>query len=85
MGNYINGSRLNRYEEPMTKDMLVRLHVAQTQKGGQALLKQHALAKAQARVAKAKAHSKAMVMTIQINDDEEFVKPFNIQMCIHTQ
>ena len=85
MGNYINGSRLKRYKEPMTEDILVRLHAAQTQKEGQALLKQHALAEAQARVAKAKARRKAMIMTIQINDDEEFVEPFNIQMCIHTQ
>ena len=85
MGDYINGSRLKWYEEPMTKDMLVCLHVAQTQKEGQALLKQHALAEAQARAAKAKARHKAMVMTIQISDDEEFVEPFNIQMCIHTK
>ena len=32
MGNYINGSRLKRYEEPMREDMLACLHKAQTQK-----------------------------------------------------
>lgn len=29
MGNYINGSHLKQYEEPMTEDMLVCLHAAQ--------------------------------------------------------
>ena len=39
MANFINGSRLKKYEEPLTEDMLQRLHQARTWKEAQALLK----------------------------------------------
>ena len=34
MANYINGSRLRVYNEPLTMDMLNRLHAAKEQEGG---------------------------------------------------
>lgn len=40
MANFINGSRLKKYEEPLTEDMLQRMHQAHTRKEAQALLNQ---------------------------------------------
>ena len=39
MANFINGSHLKKYEEPLTEDMLQRIHQARTRKEAQALLK----------------------------------------------
>ena len=32
MANFINGSRLRRYQEPLTEDILARLHAAKNEK-----------------------------------------------------
>ena len=52
MANFINGSRLKKYEEPLTEDMLQRMHQARTRKEAQALLKQQAQEEARSRAAK---------------------------------
>ena len=49
MPNFINGSPLKKYEEPLTKEILQRLHSTRTVKEGQDLLKQQAQDKAKAR------------------------------------
>ena len=38
--NFINGSRLKKYEEPLTEHMLQQLHQAKTYKEGQQRLKE---------------------------------------------
>ena len=40
MPNFINGSRLKKYEEPLTEYMLQQLHQAKTYKEGQQRLKE---------------------------------------------
>lgn len=85
MENYINGSRLKRYKEPMTENMLERLHSAQTRKEGQALLRRQAREEADARVQKARERRQNAIMPIQIGEEEDFVEPFHIQLQMHTQ
>ena len=40
--NFINGSRLKKYELPLTEEMLQQLYQAKTYKQGQIELKEHA-------------------------------------------
>ena len=45
MPNFINGSCLNRYEEPLTEEILEKLHRAKTYKEGQRLISEKKLRK----------------------------------------
>ena len=54
MPKSINGSRLKKYEEPLTKEMLQQLHQAKTYKEGQTQLKEQAQREAQERRQKMK-------------------------------
>ena len=51
MANFINGSRLCVYHEPLTDDMLARMHAAGSRKQAEELMKQEALAEGRARAA----------------------------------
>ena len=89
MPNFINGSRIKKYEEPLTEDILLRLHSARTLKEGQALLKKQAQDEARARALaiKQKRVSQMMVLeTFSMNKDEnEVIPPFYLNLQVVTQ
>lgn len=51
MANFINGSRLRVYHEPLTDEMLARMHAAGSRKQAQELMKKEALEEGRARAA----------------------------------
>ena len=55
MGTFINGSRLKHFHEPLTDDMLERMHAAKSKKLALEQLKADAQAEAKEQAAKAKA------------------------------
>ena len=55
MGTFINGSWLKRFHEPLTQDMLERMHVAKSRKLALQQMKEGALVEAKIREAKVKA------------------------------
>lgn len=50
MANFINDSRLKKYEEPLMQDMLTQLHAAKKQREGLEMLKREAQEEARKRV-----------------------------------
>ena len=89
MANYINGSRLKLYHEPLTQEMLDRMHAAKTQKAQAELLKQKAKEEAdeRARAAKAK-RLKAKMLTLSFKSEDEedqFVEPFRLEINLLAQ
>ena len=64
MPNFINGSRLKKYELPLTAEMLEHLHNSKTYKEGQAILKAEAQKEAKERKDKIKAR-RAKILTLQ--------------------
>ena len=87
MPNFINGSRLKKYEEPLTKEMLQQLHQAKTYKEGQTQLKEQAQREAQERrqMMKSWRHANIMALFEHGNeDDESTVKPFTIHLQLTT-
>ena len=67
MGTFINGSRLKRFHEPLTDDMLERMHAAKSRKLAFEQLKADAQAEAKERAAKAKAR-RLQVSMVQVNE-----------------
>ena len=89
MANYINKSRLKLYHEPLTQEMLDRMHAAKTQKAQAELLKQKAKEEAdeRARAAKAK-RLKAKMLTLSFkseNEEDQFVEPFCLKINLLAQ
>ena len=89
MANFINGSRLRRYHEPLTQEMMDRMQAAKTRKARADLLKkqaqEEAIARAKAiRARKHKVHILAL-KTIDIDDELPIVKPFRIATKLVTQ
>ena len=89
MANYINGSRLKLYHEPLTQEMLDRMHAAKTRKAQAELLKQKAKEEAdeRARAAKAK-RLKAKMLTLSFKSEDEedqFVEPFRLEINLLAQ
>ena len=84
MPNFINGSRLRKYEEPLTENMLQQLHAAETYKEGQAQLKEKAQQEARERTKQIKAHRQAQILTIVTQSveelEEEIVAPFTLRL-----
>ena len=81
MPNFINGSRLKKYELPLTEDILRKLHMSKTYKEGQAQLKIKAQREARERWEKIKKR-RANIMAISSKDQDESngpnVLPFSI-------
>ncbi len=84
MPNFINGSRLRRYELPLTKEMLYRLHRVKTYKQGQKELKDQAQKEARERRHKIKARNQANIMALSVfgeDETEEFtIEPFTLHL-----
>ena len=76
MANFINGSCLKRFHEPLTQNMLEKMHAARTRKEALETMKQEAQEEARQRAAKAKArrHQIAMVQT-HSKDEDDYVPP----------
>ena len=72
MGTFINGSQLKRFHEPLTDDMIERMHAAKSRKLAFEQLKADAQAKAKEWAAKAKAKnlqiSMAKIIEVAIED-----------------
>ena len=81
MPNFINESRLKKYELPLTTEMLEQLHNSKTYKEGQARLKAKAQKEAKERRDKIKAR-RAKILTLQTDvpevREEEPILPFRI-------
>ena len=85
MPNFINGSRLKKYEEPLTEDMLQQLHAAKTYKEGQEQLKAKAQQESKERTKQINARRQAQILTIITQNteeelEEEFVEPFTLSL-----
>ena len=89
MANFINGSRLRLYNEPLTQEMMNCMEAAKTRQARAALLKKEAQEEANAR-AKAirarrhKVHVLAVSVT-EVEDELPIVKPFRIATKFVTQ
>ena len=76
MDSFINGSRLKRFHEPLTDDMLEHMHAAKTTKIALQQLKEQAQAKAKARAAKAKARRlKISMVKMRTLREEDYTEP----------
>ena len=85
---WLNGSRLKKYEEPLTDEMLQWIYAAKTRKQGLAQLKQQAKDEANAWVQHAKEHRQATMLPIQSMatiDEDSNVKPFYLPLSLMTQ
>ena len=86
MPNFINGSRIKKYEEPLTEDILLRLHSARTLKEGQARLKKQAQDEARARALAIKQKRVSQLETFSMNKDKnEVIPPFYLNLQVVTQ
>ena len=83
MTNFINGSRIKTYEEPLTQDMLMRLCTAKKRKDALAQIKKEAQEEAKQRVERAKLRRKQLrVGAIYADNPQElfrFIEPFCIE------
>ena len=87
MTNYINGSHFKHYEEPLTEEMLNRLHAAKSRKQGVEDLRRQAKEEAQERIAQMKQRRAARIMTLSTGEElnENYVEPFRIPITIETE
>ncbi len=87
MPNFINGSRLKKFEQPLTEGMIQQLHQAKTYKEGQIQLKEQAQIEAQERRQKMRTRREVKIMAVtgQNAEHEDFkVKPFTIHLQLTT-
>ena len=87
MPNFINGSRLKKYEMPITTEMIKLLQHSKTYKAGLEQLKTEAQQEARERRQQIRARRHANIMALSINedkDDEFIVKPFTIHLQLLT-
>ena len=89
MANFINGSRLKKYNEPLTQEMLDRMHSAKTRKDQAEQLKLQAFKEAQEHALRTKARKlqtriMPIAMTEQL-DEDTFVDPFYIAINLLTE
>ena len=83
MGTFINGSRLKHFHEPLTNDMLERMHAAKSKKLALQQLKADAQAKARERAAKAKARRmQIFVVKVKKRRKEAYTKPLIVPIGI---
>ena len=72
MANFINGSRLRRYNEPLTDELLARLHAAQNEKERKAQMIAEAQAEAKARAQKNRERRRHIqCITTSSHDDDD--------------
>lgn len=74
MPNFINGSRLKKYEQPLTDEMLKWLHVSKTYKEGQVQLKAAAQREARERREKMQPR-RATIMVVSTDNQDELDEP----------
>ena len=85
MANFINGSRLKKFEEPLTETMLQQLLLAKSRKEGLEKLKKQAREEALERKRKMKERQKAQVLTVTTSAKSSTqVTPFKVAMQLLT-
>ena len=84
MANFINGSCLKRFHEPLTQEMLEKMHAARTRKEALETMKKEAREEARQRAAKAKSrrHQVSMVHVCK-QDAEDYVQPMLLPLGIN--
>ena len=84
MANFINGSCLKRFHEPLTQEMLEKMHAARTRKEVLETMKKEAQKEARQQAAKAKArrHQVSMVQVCS-KDDDDYVQPMLLPIGIN--
>ena len=83
MTNFINGSCLKRFHEPLTDEMLEKMHAAKTRKQALETMKTEAQEEAKIRAAKAKA-KRHQVSAVAFNnrDMKEYIEPLLLEVGI---
>ena len=83
MANFINGSSLKRFHEPLTQEMLERMHAAKTRKEALETMKSEAQEEARQRAAKAKARRHQVFAVTSINNkDADYIPPMLLEVGI---
>ena len=81
MGTFINGSRLKHFHEPLTDDMLERMHATKSRKLAFEQLKADAQEEARERAAKAKARKLQISMEKIIEvATEDYTDPLQVPL-----
>ena len=76
MANFINGSCLKRFHEPLTQEMLEKMHATKTRKLALETMKSEAQEEARQRAAKAKARQHQISVVDRTNkEDVDYVPP----------
>lgn len=83
MGTFINGSRLKRFHEPLTNEMLECMHAAKSRKLAVQKMKDEAIAEAKIWEAKAKARRRHISMVhVKEVEDEDYTEPLLLSVGI---
>lgn len=87
MPNFINGSRLRKFEQPLTEEMLQQLHTAKTIWEGQAALKLQAQeeAKERRRQIRLRREARVLIVATQAGSEEDtLINPFLVELNLVT-
>ena len=83
IATFINGSRLQRFHEPLTDDMLECMHAAKNRKQALQQLKENAWAEARERAAKAKARRLQISnVGLRTNEEDDYLEPMLVSISI---
>ena len=81
MGTFINGSRLKHFHEPLTTEMLERMHAAKSRKLAIQQMKDQAIGESKIQEAKAKAKRRQISMVKkQGKEDEDYTEPLLVAL-----
>ena len=79
MTAFINGSRLKKFYEPLTQEMLDQLHTAKSKKQALEMLKQDAIDEARARKHRMRDQERTQVCVVH-QSDEDVIPPFLVKL-----
>ena len=85
MANFINGSRLRRYQEPLTEDILARLHAAKNEKERKAQMIEEAQAEAKLRAQRNRERRRYINCITTSSVDVDYDPPILINLSINCQ
>ena len=86
MANFINGSCLKRFHEPLTDEMLEKMHAAKTRKLALETMKMDAQEEAKIRAAKAKAkRHQVSAVNLHNNGMDDYIEPLLLEIGIDNE
>ena len=85
MANFINGSRLRRYQEPLTEEILARLHAAKNEKERKEQLIAEAQAEAKLRAQKNRERRRYINCITTTSGEDDYDPPILIKLSVHGQ